>query len=82
MKKSDFWKYVWISLSTRKPPPNQEKFVLIWNYKWKEPMVMNALVARCGADTLEKEELISTDRIFSHWCFIEPPILLHRQTHD
>jgi len=73
MRKSEFWQKIWIPVRVRKPPPDKTRLVLIWNYSWKEPMIQQALVAWCGADAMERGNDISSDRLYSHWCFVNPP---------
>ena len=77
MKRSEFWQKIWIPITRNIPPKDTRKFVLIWNYKWEEPIVMSSLIAHCGAEAMKKgDEIgveISEDRVFSHWCFIEGP---------
>lgn len=75
MKKSEFWHRIWVSIAKRKPEPNKNEYVLIWNYMWEEPMVMDSLTAYAGAKAILEKQPISEDRIFSHWCKIEPPTM-------
>jgi len=73
MTKSELLKRMWIPISKRIPPPDQDKWVLIWNYRWKEPMVQSAFIANLGAQALLNKEEISEDRIYSHWIEIIKP---------
>ncbi len=80
MKKSDFWRNIWIPVKKRLPPEDPEKEILIWNYSWKKPMIMRSDLALYSAKDFLKDEKLelgvpktSKDRLFSHWCFIHPP---------
>lgn len=74
MKKSEFWQRIWIPIAKRIPEPNRREYVLIWNPIWKEPMAMDSLTAHAGAKAILEKQIISEDRIFSHWCKIEQPV--------
>jgi len=75
MKKSDFFKKIWIPVDKRMPPDEESTWVLIWNYSWNEPMVQNAKTARYAANAMlaEPKQYTSPDRLFSHWYPIEKP---------
>lgn len=73
MNKSDFWRVVWVPVRRRKPPEDRTRTVLIWNYELGMPFAMDAATARYSALASERGDPVSTDRKFSHWCFVGKP---------
>ena len=67
MTKSELFKRMWIPIKRRVPESDKTKWVLIWNYQWREPIIQDSLTAHCGAKAIIEQTPLSNDRLFSHW---------------
>lgn len=67
MNKSDFWQAIWIPVKKRKPPQIDE-MILAWNPIWKKAFSIEGYIAHEAANTMERKDSITNDRIFTHWC--------------
>lgn len=77
MKKSDFWRRIWIPIRKSIPPLSDRK-VAVWNPIWNnnqgEAFVIESYIAHHTAQKiLDGETNISSDRFFTHWYLIEGP---------
>lgn len=73
MKKSDFWKNIWIPITKRLPPEDENKVILIWLYKEKRAIAIESHLARYAAIAILNKEPVSWDRIYSDWCQVGEP---------
>ena len=73
MTKADFWKRMWIPITKRLPKNEMDVFVLVWDYTWDIPVVMESYVAFATATAILAGDVVSPDRHFARWCYVYPP---------
>lgn len=73
MTKSELFKRMWIPVRKRLPLEDPTKWVLVWNYAWKEPLLLRSDLAYYGGRAMLRNEPVSQDRIYSHWVEVVEP---------
>jgi len=72
--KNDWLAEAWIPI-TKRLPPLDDSWILVWHYEWEQPMVWRAREMYQAIINLResKLDLVSHDRKVSHWMKIIRP---------